>query len=68
MFPMIDALLGGRSSPLGTVPHRTLTQIELGLALQIIERAAGQLADSFSSAAHVVVREEELATDPRKFG
>ena len=64
LFPMIDALLGGHRSPAEAVPNRALTQIEQGLALQIVERAAGQLADKLSGPTPVAVREEELASDP----
>ncbi len=68
MFPMIDALLGRQAPTAGLMPHRPLTQFELGSALKIIERAAGQLADSFSRyapiAVPIVVKAEELCGDP----
>jgi flagellar motor switch protein FliM len=63
-FPLIDRLLGGR----GEVPQppspRRLTQMEQGLALQIIERAAAALADTWSSAGIDSVREEAVFIDP----
>lgn len=69
IYPMIDRLLGGggQTADLGAaVPHRPLTQIEQGLALQIVERAAGLLADNWNSGARgdLVVREESLESGP----
>ena len=64
LFPMIDALLGGRHGSPHELPQRALTQIEQGLALQIVERAAGQLADKLSVNEQVCVREEGLCSDP----
>lgn len=67
VFPMIDRLLGGRAHGPGAIPARALTQIEQGLALQIIERAARALADSWGRAApQLEVREEEFVSDPRQ--
>jgi flagellar motor switch protein FliM len=64
LFPMIDTLLGGKPRMAHEVPQRGLTQIEQGFALQIVERAAGQLADKLSVNEPVCVREEGLCSDP----
>jgi flagellar motor switch protein FliM len=66
LFPVINRLLGGSCAAADAIPVRRLTQIERGLALAIIERAAGQLADTWKAASpDLVVREEELLSDPR---
>ena len=64
VHPMILKMLGG--SPSAQKHHASLTEIEKSLALQIVERAAAQLADTWSggSAAPVAVREESLESDP----
>jgi len=66
IYPMIDRLLGGGTQPQGVTdpPHRPLTQIEQGLALQIVERAARQLADNWGVAAPLAVAEESLESAP----
>ena len=69
MFPMIDALLGGQHAFAAATPVRELTQIEQGLALQIVERAAGQLADKLSTSCRG--RQSARTASPaipRKFG
>lgn len=63
IYPMIDRALGGTSDSPTPVPQRALTRIEQGLALQIVERAAGLLADTFSGRAPIAVREECLESD-----
>lgn len=64
VHPMILRLLGG--SPSAQVHHARLTEIEKSLALQIVDRAAGQLADTWSggSSVPIAVREESLESDP----
>jgi flagellar motor switch protein FliM len=65
IFPMIDRLLGGRTHGPVAIPARPLTDIERGFALQIIERAARALADSWAKALPgLEVREEQLDPDP----
>jgi flagellar motor switch protein FliM len=66
VYPMIDRLLGGDST--SGHPNRPLTQIEQGLALQIIERAAAQMTQSWSGGTTdtVAVREVSLESDPRR--
>jgi flagellar motor switch protein FliM len=60
---MIDRLLGGPGDATPPAPHRPLTQIEQGLALQIIERAARVLAETWGRpGAPVSVREQSLAS------
>ena len=67
LFPLMNRLLGGSCAVGDAIPTRRLTQIERGLALAIIERAAGQLADTWKAVApDVTVREEELLGDPRE--
>lgn len=67
LFPMMNRLLGGSCAVSDAIPTRRLTQIERGLALAIIERAAGQLADTWKAVSpDVTVREEELLGDPRE--
>jgi flagellar motor switch protein FliM len=61
---MIERLLGGFADSARVTPHRSLTQIEQGLALQIIERAAAVLADTWSRACPLTVREEGMFSDP----
>lgn len=63
-YPMIDRLLGGFGETAKSMPRRAFTQIEQGLALQIIERAAAVLADTWSSVVALTVREDGLFTDP----
>ncbi|MEA2709487.1 MAG: flagellar motor switch protein FliM [Phycisphaerales bacterium] len=64
VHPMILRLLGG--SPSAQPHHGSLTEIEKSLALQIVERAAGELADTWSGGSSVptTVREESLESDP----
>jgi flagellar motor switch protein FliM len=65
IYPIIDRLLGGpASSDTPSIPLRPLTQIESGLALQVIERAAGALMESWSRIAPLEVREESLESSP----
>jgi flagellar motor switch protein FliM len=66
IYPLIDRLLGGQSDPMAPVPRRGLTQIEQSLALQIVERATGRLADTWSTVAPLTVREEALETSPTR--
>ena len=67
IFPMIDRLLGGRTHGPLAIPGRPLTEIERSFALQIIERAARALADSWGKAVPgLEVREEELDSDPEQ--
>ena len=60
VFPMIDRLLGGSGQRVPPAPRRELTEIERGLALGIIERLAGVLADTLHGSE---VREDELHSD-----
>ena len=64
IFSVIDRLLCGNADESGAIPARPLTHIERILANQIVERAAAQLADTFSSGGRVQVDVEELITDP----
>ena len=63
VFPMIDRLLGGTSGAGHALPRRAMTQIERGLALGIIERVAGVMADTWSGNERVDVREEEMVSE-----
>jgi flagellar motor switch protein FliM len=63
-FPLIDRLLGGHCELAQQTPSRPLTQIEQGLALQIIERAGAALADTWRGAGVESVREEAVFGDP----
>ncbi len=63
-YAMINRLRGGGGEAPTMTPSREFTQIERGLALQIIERAAGSLADTWRSSGVASVREEGLSTDP----
>jgi flagellar motor switch protein FliM len=64
IYPLFVRLLGGPADATTTTPHRPLTQIEQGLALQIIERAASVLAETWGRAAPLVVREQSLESSP----
>ena len=64
IHPMILRLLGDSPRSNAQMPHRALTEIEKSLALQIIERAAEQLADAWSGTLPMTVREESLESDP----
>jgi flagellar motor switch protein FliM len=64
IYPMIDRLLGGHADAATPVPRRPLTQIERGLALQIVERTAGRLADTWGRIAPIVVREQSVESTP----
>jgi flagellar motor switch protein FliM len=64
IHPMILRLLGDSPRSNAQLPHRALTEIEKSLALQIIERAAAQLADAWSGTLPMTVREESLESDP----
>jgi flagellar motor switch protein FliM len=63
-FPLIDRLLGGRGDLVERSPARVMTQIERGLVLQIIERAAAALADTWSRDAAVTVSEAAVFSEP----
>jgi flagellar motor switch protein FliM len=67
VFPMIDRLLGGDSASATRFPTRPLTQIEQGLALQIVERATSEMAGVWSRVMGytVAVREQTLESDPK---
>ncbi len=60
VYPMIDRLLGGDST--SHFPSRALTQIERGLALQIIERVTREMAETWTRvlAYDLAVREEAM--------
>jgi flagellar motor switch protein FliM len=63
--PMIVRLLGGSPAASSKSPHHALTEIEKGLALQIVERAARQLADTWNGGMETIsVREISLEADP----
>jgi flagellar motor switch protein FliM len=64
IHPMILRLLGDSPRSNAQMPHRALTEIEKGLALQIIERAAKELADAWSGTLPMTVREESLESEP----
>ena len=64
IHPMILRLLGDSPRANAQMPHRALTEIEKSLALQIIERAATQLADAWSGTLPMTVSEESLESDP----
>jgi flagellar motor switch protein FliM len=64
IHPMILRLLGDSPRSNAQMPHRALTEIEKSLALQIVERAAAQLADAWSGTLPMTVREESLESDP----
>jgi flagellar motor switch protein FliM len=70
IFPVIDRLLGGDLHADNAIPARPLTQIEQALAVQVIERAAGLLADTFNDDActgeRPDVRCEELVPEPAR--
>jgi flagellar motor switch protein FliM len=65
IYPLIDRLLGGDS--MSAPPRRPLTQIEQGLALQIIERVAKELGEIWSSVMGypVAVAEQSLESNPQ---
>ena len=67
VFPMIDRLLGGDSASATRFPTRPLTQIEQGLALQIVERATSEMAGVWSRVIGytVALREQTLESDPK---
>ncbi len=64
IHPMILRLLGDSPRSNAQMPHRALTEIEKSLALQIVERAAAQLADAWGGTLPMTVREESLESDP----
>ena len=65
IHPMIVRLLGGSPLAGSAPPQHAMTEIEKGLALQVIERAAGELADTYSGGGTpVAVREESLESNP----
>jgi flagellar motor switch protein FliM len=63
--PMVVRLLGGSAMSATPSPQHVMTEIEKGLALQIIERTARQLADTWNGGGDgIAVREESLESDP----
>ncbi len=64
IHPMILRLLGDSPRSNAQMPQRALTEIEKSLALQIVERAAAQLADAWSGTLPITVSEESLESDP----
>jgi flagellar motor switch protein FliM len=63
-FPLIRRLLGGEGELVAQPLNRGLTQVEQGVALEIIERAATALADTWRSSGIESIAEEAVLNDP----